>query len=86
MTLCNLHATDAQPLTVNLGGAFSSVTGRTLTADTLDTHNTAANPNAVTPKPLEGITLSEGTLTLEIPARSVTALTLTLDSGKVARA
>ena len=76
VTLCNLHATDAQPLTVNLGGAFSSVTGRILTGETLDAHNTAANPTAIAPQPLEGITLSEGTLTLEVPARSVTALTL----------
>ena len=78
LTLCNLHASDAQPLTVDLGAVFASVTGRTLTADALDTHNTAANPNAIAPQPFEGAILSGNTLTLTVPARSVTALTLNL--------
>ena len=76
VTICNLHASVAQPLTVQLGGTFAHVTGRTLTADALDTHNTATHPNAVAPQRFDGVTLSGKTLTLTVPAASVTALTL----------
>ncbi|MCX6368314.1 MAG: alpha-N-arabinofuranosidase [Armatimonadetes bacterium] len=76
LTLCNLHPTEAQLLTVNLGTDFASVTGRTLTASTLDAHNTAMSPHTVAPQPLVGAILSSNTLRLEVPAASVTAIIL----------
>jgi alpha-N-arabinofuranosidase len=76
LTLCNLHPTEAQLLTVNLGTDFASVMGRTLTASALDAHNTAMNPHTVVPQPLVGAILSSNTLRLEVPAASVTAIIL----------
>jgi len=76
LTLCNLHPTEAQLLTVNLGTDFTSVTGRTLTASALDAHNTAMSPHTVAPQPLVGAILSSNTLRLEVPTASVTAIIL----------
>jgi alpha-L-arabinofuranosidase len=76
VTICNLHPTEAQSLTVNLGATFATVTGRTLTASALDAHNTVTSPDTVAPQPLVGAALSGSTLILEVPAASVTAVKL----------
>lgn len=75
VTICNLHASASQPLTIQLGAAFSSATARTLTAAKLDTHNTPTAPDALAPQPL-AVALDAETLTVELPAASVSAITL----------
>jgi alpha-N-arabinofuranosidase len=58
------------------GEAFISVTGRVLTADTLDAHNTFEAPDRVAPSALTGATLQDSSLRVQLPPRSVVVLTL----------
>jgi alpha-N-arabinofuranosidase len=51
-------------------GQGRSATGRVLTADRINAHNTFDNPNAVAPRPYSARAGRDG-LTLEVPARSV---------------
>jgi len=52
------------------------VSGRILTGATMDAHNTFDAPNQIAPQPFQGATLSGGTLTVQIPAKSVVMLDL----------
>ena len=58
------------------GVEASSVTGRILTAEKLDAHNTFDSPNNVKPTDFSGAKLDGNKLTGEIPAHSVVVLTL----------
>ena len=55
--------------------SFSSVSGRILTANAIDDHNTADAPNTVEPTEFTGATLEEASLKLRLPAKSVVVLT-----------
>ena len=64
-------------VTLTLDGVTAATaSGRVLTAPTMQAHNTFAAPDAVAPAPLIGVTLSGGTLTLTLPAKSVAVLEL----------
>jgi alpha-N-arabinofuranosidase len=58
------------------GGTFTSVSGRVLTAPTMDTHNTFAAPDRVRPAAFAGATLQGGLLKAKLSPRSVVVLAL----------
>ncbi|MBA4107019.1 MAG: alpha-N-arabinofuranosidase [Pirellula sp.] len=77
VSLVNVHPTDAVTVTCELASvAATKATGRVLTGDKLDAHNTFDDLDAVTPKAFDGATLADGKLTVELPARSVVVLEL----------
>jgi alpha-N-arabinofuranosidase len=77
VSLVNAHARENIRLTAALKGVTATqVEGETLTAEQLDAHNTFAQPERLTPQPLEGAKIVDGVLTVEVPARSVVVLEL----------
>ncbi len=58
------------------GQQVSSVSGRILTAETMNAHNTFEQPNAVRPAPFDGARLSGETLTVTLPPKSLVVLAL----------
>ena len=60
---------------------LASVTGRVLTADSLDAHNTVDAPNRVQPAAFTGATLPDSALKVRLPPRSVVVLTLAAGGG-----
>jgi alpha-L-arabinofuranosidase len=76
LSLANTHPGKEITLKAEVGGAFSSVSGRILTASALDAHNTFDQPDAVHPAPFDAGKLTAGKLALTLPARSVVVLSL----------
>ncbi len=77
LSLSNLDPNRGRTVTVELRGArATTVTGRILTATTMQAHNTFARPAVVAPRPFSGARLSGSTLTIEMPSKSVVALEL----------
>lgn len=77
VSLCNTHPTAAQSLAIPLrGGKFEQVTGRIVTAEAINTHNTVTAPNAVTTQEFTEAKLADNTITLEIPAKAVLVLSI----------
>jgi alpha-N-arabinofuranosidase len=77
LTVCNVHAMTAQPLTISLRGLSSEakqVTGRILTADAVNAHNTFDAPDTVGIQDFTEFTWEDSTITVELPAKSVTLL------------
>ncbi len=75
LTLSNLDPNRGRTVTVELRGArTATVTGRILTAATMQAHNTFAQPDAVAPRVFTGARLSGSTLTVDMPSKSVVAL------------
>lgn len=58
------------------GGDLSRVSGRILTADAMNAHNTFDDPDNVAPAPFEGARLTAGRLIVEVPPMSIIALEL----------
>jgi alpha-N-arabinofuranosidase len=68
-----------RPVTVTCqleGIAAKEVTGRVLTATTMNARNTFEAPNAVQPVPFTGASVAGGVLTVALPAKSVVVLEL----------
>ncbi|MHC4985495.1 MAG: alpha-N-arabinofuranosidase [Planctomycetota bacterium] len=59
------------------GVSASAVTGRAITADAMDEHNTWDEPDRITPTTFDGATLTGETLSVKLPAKSVVVLELT---------
>ncbi len=77
ITMSNLDPDHARTVTTDIRGeGVSRVSGRILTAPTMQAHNTVAHPDAVEPKAFDGATLSGGTLTVQLPPKSIVVLTL----------
>ncbi len=77
LTLCNLDPNATQTIAGELRGlAGGTLSGRILTAEALTAHNTFEHPDAVRPAAFNGAQLADGRLTIELPARSVVALTI----------
>ena len=77
VSIVNTHATRAAKLNCTLSDIdATSVTGRILTADKLDAHNTFEEPDRVKPAPFDGASIDSGTLTADAPPRSVIVLRL----------
>jgi alpha-N-arabinofuranosidase len=77
LTVCNLDPNRPATLNCEIRGAeVKNATGVVLTADDMRAHNTFESPEAVTPQTLDGVSISGTTVTVELPAKSVMALTL----------
>jgi alpha-N-arabinofuranosidase len=73
--LTNVDPTQAATVTVNLSGITGArVSGRIVTAATMDAHNRFDAPEVVTPQAFTGARLAGGTLTVALPAKSVVVL------------
>ena len=72
ISLVNFHPEEGTEVTVELRGTDpGSVSGRILTADALNAHNTFEDPRAVQPESFEGMKLKDRTLTFTLPAHSL---------------
>jgi alpha-N-arabinofuranosidase len=77
ITVCNLDAQKPAEFVCNLEGAkVNRVSGRVLTAETMNARNTFDEPEAVKPVALDGFTVQDGTIKGTLPARSVSVLTV----------
>lgn len=77
VSLTNLDAAAAQDVELTLRGGSPTLAGaRVLTASDLNCHNTAACPDAVAPRPLEGVELIDNTLRLTMPPHSFATVEL----------
>jgi alpha-L-arabinofuranosidase len=77
VSLVNAHARESVSVSCELRDVEAkSVTGRVLTAEKLDAHNTFDNPENVEPATFDGATIDDGKLAVKLPPRSVVVLTL----------
>lgn len=77
ISLCNLDPSSEAQLECEIrGAAFSTVSGRILTSDRINDHNTFDHPNAVTPQPFDGTTRDSAELKVALPPKSVVVLEL----------
>ena len=76
LALTNVDANRAAPVTVNVAGlGVRSGKGEVLTAPEVDSINTFAAPNTVSPKPIAA-NVRNGRLTIDLPAKSVAMIAL----------
>jgi alpha-L-arabinofuranosidase len=78
LSLVNIDASKEQEITVKVGGSksYKSVGGRILTSAKLQDYNSFEKPEAIKPVNFSGAKLSNGTLTVKLPAHSVAVLEL----------
>lgn len=76
-SLLNTHPEEASSVSVSLEGLdVSSASGRILTGNAIDAHNSFEDPDRVSPVSYEDFSLSNGTLELTLPSKSIVVLTL----------
>lgn len=79
VSLTNLDLEAAHPVTLDLRGhRVTGITGRILTAGAVNAHNTADQPDVVTPQAFDVPAVTDGALTVDLPAHSFVTLELTL--------
>ncbi|MEZ4865433.1 MAG: alpha-N-arabinofuranosidase [Caldilineaceae bacterium] len=78
ITLCNVDSHNGATVTLNLTGmeAIAAATGRIVTADAMQTHNTFDQPDAVRPTTLDTISQQGRQVQVELPPMSVAAVTI----------
>ena len=77
VTLTNVDPNQARTINVSVRGqAVTGVSGRILTADRMNAHNTFEQPDAVRPAPFTGATVAGDRLTVQLPAKSLVVLEL----------
>ncbi|MCP5530340.1 MAG: alpha-N-arabinofuranosidase [Opitutaceae bacterium] len=77
LSLVNTHPHEAITITTTIAGhAAKSVSGRVLTADTMNARNTFDATAAIAPQSFDGAKLGGDTLTVTLPAKSVVVLAL----------
>ncbi|WP_078551412.1 alpha-N-arabinofuranosidase [Bacillus alkalicellulosilyticus] len=79
ISLCNLNPKEASDVKIELRGLVNQaeqVSGRILTADTLNAHNTFEQPENVKPTALTDVTLEANELSLTLPPMSVAVVTV----------
>ncbi|TWT66982.1 Intracellular exo-alpha-L-arabinofuranosidase 2 [Posidoniimonas polymericola] len=77
VSIVNAHASEAMDLTCTLEGVDGDqVSGRVLTADKLDAHNTFDAPEVVAPTAFNDAKLDAGKLSVRVPAHSVVVLSV----------
>jgi alpha-N-arabinofuranosidase len=77
ITLCNTDPHNSLKLACALrGNTATQVSGRVLTADTMQAHNTFDAPETIQPTALKGLSLQGDTLTVTLPSKSVAVITL----------
>jgi alpha-L-arabinofuranosidase len=71
LSLSNLDAERDLAVDIDLrGGGVGPVSARLLTADSVAHHNTAAEPDAVAPRPFDGVKVTDAGLRVELPPHS----------------
>lgn len=80
VTLCNLDPHNGTEITLQLpaGTSIAEAGGRVVSAPTMQTHNTFAQPDAVQAVALEGITTAGNQVTVPLPAMAVAAVAITV--------
>jgi alpha-N-arabinofuranosidase len=77
ISLVNMDPNQDRTIEVEIRGAdVSGVSGRVLTADAINSHNTFEQPNVVRPVAFDGASLSGNTVTVSLPSKSVVVLEL----------
>ncbi|QEG37502.1 alpha-N-arabinofuranosidase [Bythopirellula goksoeyrii] len=77
VSFVNTHAHDSINLKCQLAGVDAQkVTGRVLSADSLDAHNTFDQPNQVEPREFTDVSLNDSTLSTTLPPHSLVVVTL----------
>ncbi|MCX6344382.1 MAG: alpha-N-arabinofuranosidase [Armatimonadetes bacterium] len=77
VTLCNLDPNNAAEVLSALHGVKASkISGRILTAATMQAHNTFDAPNTLKPADFSGAKLVEGGFSVNLPAKSVVVLAI----------
>jgi alpha-L-arabinofuranosidase len=74
LSLVNADPRHPAHLACALGRAAGPVSGRILTAETMQAHNTFDQPDAVKPAPFTAFRATAGSLTIDLPAKSVVVL------------
>jgi alpha-N-arabinofuranosidase len=75
VSLCNVDPNNAIQLSCRIPGVETTrVSGRILTADTIQAHNTFAEPEQVQPSAFEGATVTEQGIRVSLPPKSVVVL------------
>ena len=75
LTLCNLNPKSFAKIICKLNGVkATSISGRVLTADDMNTHNTFDNPEVIRPAPFNTFELTNEGLTATLPPKSVVVL------------
>jgi len=75
LSLCNLNPKSYAKIICELKGAtVKNVTGRILTAESMNTHNTFDNPEAIKPAAFNTFELTSEGLTTTLPPKSVVVL------------
>ena len=75
LSLCNIDPNNSAVIDCELRGfKAKKVTGRVLTAEAINLHNTFENPNVVQPVVFNNVKLDGGMLTATLPAKSVVVL------------
>jgi alpha-N-arabinofuranosidase len=78
VTICNLDHAEGAKVELDLRGlsTLSGVSGRVLTADTIQAHNTFEQPDTVKPVAFSGFKTEGTRLVAELPSKSVVSLTI----------
>ncbi len=77
ITLTNLDPNQNRTVEIDVRGeSISGVSGRILTADEINSHNTFEHPDTVSPADFTGATVTNGNLTVDLPAKSLVVLML----------
>jgi alpha-N-arabinofuranosidase len=77
ISLCNLNPNQSAEVSCELRGmALSSASGRVLTADRMQAHNTFDAPDQVRPADFHGASIHDNRLTCSLPPMSATVLEL----------
>lgn len=78
VSLCNLDSRNAADVTLTLSGQqpITGVSGRIVTADTMQAHNTFAQPATVTATPLHALAYSGQQVQLQLPPMAVAVVAI----------
>ena len=76
ISIVNVHPSESMSLTCATGSAVRSGTGRILTADNVHAHNTFAQPERLTVRDFKQFRVGKGEVKVDVPARSVVAISL----------
>jgi alpha-L-arabinofuranosidase len=77
ITFSNIDPNKAQQISIDLDNVkIKSVTGKILTANEFNAHNTFENPGIIKPKEFTGTVISKNSVTISLPAKSVVMLEL----------
>ncbi|MBD3413537.1 MAG: alpha-N-arabinofuranosidase [Candidatus Aminicenantes bacterium] len=75
LSLCNLNPNDSVKIMCEIRGVQTqTVSGQILTSDEMTAHNTFQNPDAIRPQNFNGAALTNSTLKVMLPAKSVVML------------